>query len=185
MKRVVGILTAVFLTTNMFGQANLEKDDPAESNPSVRTHYVGEKYGGGIVFHVFDNGQHGLITAVVDASTRKQKYHRTSADTIDYSGGVAAGKILTRSFNPSGDEDSRVYSKLETESYSDWYLATRYDLIKLYSNRHVIGGYADFARGWKKQGVSPVNIWFQSFNTGARFTNGKDDAVYVRVVREF
>ena len=30
-------------------------------------HYVGEVYGGGIVFYVYDNGQHGLIAADSDA----------------------------------------------------------------------------------------------------------------------
>lgn len=183
MKRVAGILAAVFLTTIMFGQATREMDDLAET-----THYVGENYGGGIVFHVSDNGQHGLITAVVDESTRKQRYYRAFADTVDFRGGVGAGKILTRDFNSSGDagaEDARVYANHEAESYSDWYLATKYDLDKLYLNRRVIGGYADFAMGWKKIEVSSLNTWFQSFNTGAKFTNGKDDVVYVRVIRKF
>jgi len=49
----------------------------------------------------------------------------------------------------------------------------------------VIGGYGDFAKGWKKIEVSSLNTWFQSFITGARFTNGKDDAIYVRVIRKF
>jgi hypothetical protein len=31
-------------------------------------HYIGESYGGGIVFYVYDNGQHGLIAATVDAT---------------------------------------------------------------------------------------------------------------------
>ncbi len=32
------------------------------------THYIGESYGGGIVFYVYDNGQHGLIASTADQS---------------------------------------------------------------------------------------------------------------------
>ncbi|MCX6246865.1 MAG: hypothetical protein NTW10_03940 [Bacteroidetes bacterium] len=32
------------------------------------THYISESYGGGIVFYIFDNGQHGLIAATADQS---------------------------------------------------------------------------------------------------------------------
>ncbi len=36
------------------------------NNPA---HYIGESYGGGIVFYVYDNGRHGLIAATSDQST--------------------------------------------------------------------------------------------------------------------
>lgn len=36
------------------------------SSNGVTTHYIGESYGGGIVFYVYDNGQHGLIAATSD-----------------------------------------------------------------------------------------------------------------------
>ena len=32
------------------------------------THYIGESFGGGIVFYVYDNGKHGLIAATSDQS---------------------------------------------------------------------------------------------------------------------
>ena len=35
----------------------------------TNTHYIGESYGGGIVFYVYDNGQHGLIVATADQSS--------------------------------------------------------------------------------------------------------------------
>lgn len=187
MKRLAGILAAVFLTINMFGQADTRNSRNALVY-SESTHYLGEYYGGGIVFYLDDDGQHGLITAVVDESTRKRSHNRAIADTIDYRGGVAAGRILTADINTSGDagaEDALENAFLDAEKYSDWYLATRYDLDKLYLNRHVIGGYSDFAKGWKKIEVSAINSWFTSFITGARFSNGKDDAAYVRVVRKF
>jgi hypothetical protein len=35
---------------------------------SVAQHVVGETYGGGVVFYVYDNGQHGLIASTADAT---------------------------------------------------------------------------------------------------------------------
>ncbi len=186
MKRAVVIFAAVFLGANIFGQASMEND--AFVSSSETTHYVGENFGGGIVFHLFDDGKHGLLCAVVEESTRKGIYDKAFADTIDFRGGVAAGKIMTGTNNTledAGAGDDQIAVNNKADNYSDWYLATRYDLIKLYRNRHAIGGYAEFAKGWKKVGVSSVNAWFHSFVTGAKFTNGKDDALYVRVIREF
>lgn len=40
-----------------------------QNNTASTTHYIGESYGGGIVFFVYDNGQHGLIAANSDICT--------------------------------------------------------------------------------------------------------------------
>jgi hypothetical protein len=160
----------------------------SESYALESTHYIGESYGGGIVFHIYDGGQHGLITATVDDSKRKQRQNGAYADTIDFRGGIGAGKIITEhviTFKEARADDTQVSANNQSGNYSDWYLPTRYDLNLLYLNRAVIGGYSEFAKGWKSTEVSSLNAWFQSFITGARFTNGKDDAVYVRVLRKF
>jgi hypothetical protein len=124
----------------------------------------------------------------VDDNERKQRKNRAFADTIDFRGGVGAGNIMTErviSLEEEGLDGIQVFDSDQEDQLSDWYLPTRYDLDLLYLNRAVIGGYTDFAKGWKKVGVSSINAWFQSFVTGARFTNGKDDGVYVRVLRKF
>jgi len=195
MKGVLSILAAAVLTANMFGQATQGMSHQAEISDRLSeplalatAHYVGEFYGGGIVFHVYDGGQHGLITAVVEDSKRKQRQSGAYADTIDFRGGIGAGKIITErviTFKEARTGDTQVSANNQVGNFSDWYLPTRYDLNLLYLNRAVIGGYADFAKGWKLTGVSSLNVWYQSFITGARFTNGKDDAVYVRVLRKF
>ncbi|MEO6405797.1 MAG: hypothetical protein ABIY51_14985, partial [Ferruginibacter sp.] len=45
---------------------------------SATVHYIGESYGGGIVFYVYDNGQHGLIAATADQSTGIQWANNTN-----------------------------------------------------------------------------------------------------------
>lgn len=205
MKGVLGILAAVVLTANLFGQATEDMSYLAEirdgNNDLVRTsrlsnesfefgkdHYVGEYYGGGIVFHVSDDGQHGLIHAVVDDYIRKQKKNASYPDTIDFRDGVGAGSIMTEGVATSKDAGTyadQVFANSQADKISDWFLPTRYDLNLLYENRAVIGGYAEFAKGWKSTEMSSLNAWYHSFITGARFTNGKDDGVYVRVLRKF
>jgi len=44
---------------------------------NATTHYIGESYGGGLVFYVYDGGQHGLIAATTDQSAAKKWYNGT------------------------------------------------------------------------------------------------------------
>jgi hypothetical protein len=171
-------------TTTLVGTSPLWKE-PADFSA---TRYRGERYGGGIVFHVSDDGRHGLIAAVVEESARKRRQHRIHVDTIDFRGGVGAGRIITEPIarNENGRAGGvRIYPIPPDNSLSEWYLPTRYDLDLLYLNRAVIGGYSTFARGWERTDVSSLNAWFLSFVTGAKFTNGKDNSLYVRVLRKF
>jgi len=172
MKRVLSILAAAFLTANVFGQ---------------RTHYVGESYGDGIVFYVYDGGKHGIVTATMDRSTRKQSQNGTSAGTNTVTDGIDGGKFNTERINAikGAEEEVQIYSSYQDSYYSDWYLPSKYELSLLYLNRAVLGGYTNFAKGWSITEASRVNAWFKSFAAGGSFSNGKDDVVYIRVHRRF
>jgi hypothetical protein len=55
------------------------------------THFVGENYGGGTVFYVYDGGQHGLIAATADQSTGIRWYGGTNTSTRARADGIGAG----------------------------------------------------------------------------------------------
>ncbi len=55
MKKILSILAVLLCTLPIVAQT---------------AHTIGEHYGGGIVFYVYDNGQHGLIAATIDQSTK-------------------------------------------------------------------------------------------------------------------
>lgn len=199
MKKELIIFGAIFLTVQVFGQAPEEIFlNPAteietgsiseESSLRVTTHYIGEYYGGGVVFYVDEEGKHGLITTTIDKSTRKQQKSETFILTNPVRDGITTGKFNTERINVmkgEGANDAQEIDNQRNAILSEWYLPTRYDLIKMYNNRAVLGGYTEFARGWKSTEVSSINQWFESFVTGGEFSNGKDDAVYIRVIREF
>jgi len=173
MKRILSILAGVFLIANMLGQTN---------------HYVGESFGGGIVFYVYDGGKHGLITSTVDRSVRIQRQNSTSAATNAVTDGIAADKFNTErisAIKSVEDDDDPIYFNYQDSYYSDWYMPSKYELNLLYLNRSVLGGYDDFAKGWSSTEDSRVNAWFKSFAAGGAFSNGKDDVLYVRVHRRF
>ena len=173
MKRELSILAAVFLTANVFGQS---------------THYVGESFGGGTVFYVYDGGKHGIVTATMDQSARKQRQNETSAVSNSVTDGIDGGEFTKERISAikgATEKDVQLYFSYQNSYYSDWYLPSKYELSLLYLNRAVLGGYTNFAKGWSTSEASRVNAWFKSFATGGSFTNGKDDVVYIRVHRRF
>ena len=136
----------------------------------------------------YNDGQHGLIAATIDKSTRVKRHNGTYTVTDAARDEIGAREYNTERINAikgAGANNAQIFDNHPGDNLSDWYLPTRYDLNLLYLNRAVIGGYSDFAKGWKSTEVSIVNAWFQSFVTGATFTNGKDDAEYIRVLRKF
>lgn len=201
MKRVLFFLGAVIWMANIYGQtsqamsylamiATNENELPTSSTikSEPTAHYIGEYYGGGIVFYLDEEGKHGLITATIDKSTRKRNRGETYIHTNEVRDGITTGTFNTKRLNAmkgTDENDAQVAENYQETKLSDWYLPTRYDLIKLYRNRSVIGGYSEFAKGWKSTEVSSVNEWYQSFVTGGEFSNGKDDATYIRVIRKF
>jgi acyl-CoA hydrolase len=58
-------------TTN-FSHPNIERDVVSD-NDSNR-HYIGELFGGGVVFWVDTTGQHGLICSMTDIITPSSKH---------------------------------------------------------------------------------------------------------------
>jgi hypothetical protein len=115
-------------------------------------HYIGESYGGGIVFFVYDNGQHGLISATADQSTGIRWYAGTYTYTMAFADGVAAGKANTAIIIANQSySDGEMYAAIVCNQYSvtvggvkygDWYLPSKYELNLLYLQNTLVGGFA-------------------------------------------
>ena len=158
-------------------------------------HFIGERYGGGIVFYVYDNGQHGLIAAITDQSMGIEWYNGTNRNTGTTGDGLGAGAMNTAIIvatqmadNQTGNFAAKVCANYSVTVggiiYGDWYLPSKYELTLLYQQKNLIGGSAG-AYYWSSSEGNNSFAWSQYFENGIQFFSSKNDANYVRAVRAF
>jgi len=165
------------------------------------THTIGESYGGGIVFYVYDNGKHGLIAATSDQSTGIRWYGGSSTNTRARADGVGAGLkntaiIIANQGAFDGDAFAATvcneYSVTETvggitTTYGDWYLPSKYELNLMYLARSTIGGGLENNDYWSSTETNYATAWFQSNgSSGAFYSLAKNyTGGHVRAIRAF
>ena len=156
-------------------------------------HFIGENYGGGIVFYVYDNGQHGLIAATTDQSNGikwNNGIYRFTGTTGD---GLNVGLMNTAMIvalqtadNQTGNFAAKVcadYSVAVAETYGEWYLPSKYELNLLYLQKAVVGDlYADY---WSASEFDSQFAWSQYFGDGLQNYVFKWNDFWVRAVRAF
>jgi hypothetical protein len=159
------------------------------------THFVGENYGGGTVFYVYDDGQHGLIAATADQSTGIRWYGGTNTSTRARADGVGAGlKNTAIIIANQGPVDGNAFAATVCNeylvtvggvTYGDWYLPSRRELSLLYLQKTLVGGFAS-AIYWSSTEISNGYAWGLVFAYGIQSYSGKDTTTYgVRAVRAF
>ena len=169
------------------------KDDPYIINE--RTHTVGESYGGGIVFYVYDNGRHGLIAATSDQDPEIQWYNGSKRYTNTTGDGIGAGEMnttliiaLQTNDNPMSTFAAKVCADYSVTangaSYGDWYLPSKFELALLFTNKDNVG---DFTSGyyWSSTEFSSISAWCQNFSTGFQYNLSKSIPYGVRAIRAF
>jgi hypothetical protein len=157
-------------------------------------HTIGESYGGGIVFYVYDGGQHGLIAATADQSTSIRWYGGTNTNTRARGDGIGAGlKNTAIIIANQGSVDGADFAATVCNEYSvtvagttygDWYLPSKYELNLLYLQKTVVGGFAS-AYYWSSTEYAYNTAWDQYFGSGFQGHSGKGDIDHVRAVRAF
>ena len=159
-------------------------------------HFIGERYGGGIVFYVYDNGQHGLIAATADQNggATIRWYGGSFTNTVARADGVGAGlKNTAIIIANQGPVDGTPFAATVCNEYSvtaggvtygDWYLPSIHELNLLYIQRAVVGGFSS-SNYWSSSEEGGVTAWFQDFTNGGQGTSGKGSTWRVRAVRAF
>jgi hypothetical protein len=162
---------------------------------TANTHYIGESYGGGIVFYIYDNGQHGLIAATADLLSSEIRWGAGSGIyTLATSDGVGAGKANTAIIlSLQGGGDGATYAARICNEYSvtvggvrfsEWYLPSKHELNLLYLQKTVVGGFADDVY-WSSLEAEKDYAWYQNFTSGIQSYTGKGNSFYVRAIRVF
>jgi len=176
------------------GQAAVSK-----SQSGGGKHFIGEKFGGGIVFYVTKDGLHGLIAATSDQSPEEGiKLAEYSMDSD--STGTAIGTGLSNTNYIIKQQDSAEAPAPKTSyaaglarsyrggGYTDWYLPSKDELFKLYEKQQVGFGSFSFRRYYWSSSLESYNsAWIQNFEEGSHHERGVGDDVqnYVRAIRSF
>ena len=116
----------------------------------VTTHGVGDTYGGGIVFYIYDGGQHGLIAATANQSTGIRWYGGSDTNTRARADGIGADlKNTAIIIANQGAVDGNAFAATICNEYSvtaggvaygDWYLPSKYEFALLYAERSRFSG---------------------------------------------
>ncbi len=104
-------------------------------------HFIGENYGGGIVFYVYDNGKHGLIVSAEDLSTGGVNwYNGVYSTTNAVRDGINAGLMNTERIiisQGTGNYAAQIAANYKGGGYGDWYLPSAYELGLLHLQRQL------------------------------------------------
>ena len=166
-------------------------------------HTIGESYGGGIVFFVYDGGQHGLIAATADyPSQYSTSINSGNASYVSYKGdGLLAGYKNTISFSNNytplnsntgmeaimKDASNGYTAIFNGVSLGDWYVPSKYELNLMYLNKSIIGGFTS-TYPYPSSSTNGTAVWFQNFINGSQLnqagTNG-NVTFFIRLIRAF
>ncbi len=156
---------------------------------SDSVHKIGDTYGGGIVFYVYDNGRHGLIAATADQSTgvvwTTAAYQSTVSNAVR--DGVNGGQTNTERIiiqAGAGSYAAQLCANYQGGNYGDWYLPSKYELNLLYLQKAVVGGFASNYY-WSSTEANSSYAWGQTFSNGVQPNDDKSNTYYVRAVRAF
>jgi len=157
-------------------------------------HTIGESYGGGIVFYVYDDGQHGLIAPTSDQYTAIRWYGGSNTNTRARADGVGAGlKNTAIIIANQGPIDGNGFAATVCNEYSvtvngvkyaDWYLPSETELYLLYLQRNVVGGFSS-GEYWSSTESNLMFAWVQDMGSGIQTSEFKTDVHYVRAIRAF
>ena len=160
----------------------------ASSGGGSTTHTIGESYGGGKVFYVYDGGLHGLIVATTDQSAGIRWYGGSFTNTRAVKNGINGGISNTDRIiinQGAGSYAAQLCANYNGGNYADWYLPSKYELNLLYDQKTVIGGGANLDY-WSSTEYDSNSAWVQNFSDGDQNINFKSQTTaYVRAIRSF
>ncbi len=181
--------------TNMVG-------DPA----SVYTPAVGDFYGGGVVFYIFQSGDpgyvegetHGLICAVSDQTGGSGIQWYNGSFTTTGATGTAIGTGQANTTTIISNQGAGTYAATVCTSYvgggfTDWFLPSKDELNLMYQNKATINATAGANGGisfasnyyWSSTESSSSYAWRQYFGSGFQYFDDKYNTNRVRAVRAF
>jgi hypothetical protein len=148
-------------------------------------HFIGERFGGGVIFYLDGTGQHGMIAAGIDQDMGEFGcYPMEVGGTSTLFGTGQANTTQIVNFCPMPGA-ARICDDLVLNGYSDWFLPSLDELVEMCNQRDAIGVFAD---GWywtssECNASEAKSHTFEIWNYN--YCRGKYDNSHVRAVRVF
>ena len=162
---------------------------PQSANNSVAAHYIGQHYGGGIIFFIDSTEQHGLIADTADLPKRapwdpNNVYTTTGAIKKSIGNGYLNTQQIVSALGDSGRYAAFKCWNYKRHGYRDWFLPSKNELNELFKQRNVVGGFASFFY-WSSTEIDNSDAWDVDFFDGSNGYGGKGNAFSVRAIRAF
>lgn len=203
-------------TTNEIQTISISNDTIYLSNggyvklpASTPAHYVGELYGGGVVFWVDQTGEHGLIASTSDldggsgAAWSDIKSAEIGASAKDYYNGAGnTAAIIAQSGHTNSA--AKLCNDYKGGNFTDWYLPSTLELRKMDNSILIINNVLandgsgetnpihpefvapTYGRYWSSTEYNIGYAWRYDFSHGQSVNGSSKDQTYrVRAVRAF
>ncbi len=154
-----------------------------------KPHYIGEKFGGGVIFYLDGSGQHGLIASTKDYLGISW-YRTNNVYKLMKAYNMTDGSENSKTIVAKGGEKSAagLCAGLTLDDYSDWYLPSIKELSMMYSHIMEIGGFimGDYWSSTEEIKSSGFKAWAVRFGkSGKEIAAKKDKKFAVRAIRKF
>ena len=159
---------------------------PTKDITAARTtaHFIGKRFGGGIIFWLNKTKDRGLIADTVDL--RPAQWWNGTITTLV--GTTESGRSNTQKI-VTAQGTSRNYAALECANsnrsgFTDWFLPSKEELNRLFKQKNVVGGFAsnDY---WSSSLFLDGYPFGQHFGTGHQNYNIENYFYFVRAIRSF
>jgi hypothetical protein len=163
-------------------------------------HYIGELFGGGIVFHLWkDNSgnEHGLIVSLNDLSNSI-----AWSNFVNFTIGISAqstwngmnNSTAIVNQNPSFNSASKICLDFTFNGFDDWYLPSIDELSLLWQNKYNVNRALSSQPSanslgqsyyWSSTEYSSSSAWLFYFNLGSANFSNKSGLYSTRAIRSF
>lgn len=139
-------------------------------------HYVGETFGGGVVFYTWSGGTHGYIVTLSPVSTTKFWGYSGLLGTSNL---IGTGRNNTLLINNAwtGDTAARYCTGLTWSGYTDWFMPSKDELIEV----RKIGLVSNWCMSSSENASTSYTLIGLTKNASAT----KDKAFQLFAIREF
>jgi hypothetical protein len=166
-----------------------------------KTPMEGEKYGGGIVLHIFTPNEkgyvigetHGIIVAEKDLHGLKSfgltQVNLSGLTSIDIGYGKSNTEAIVNAY-PDSATAAKFCNDVKINYYDDWFLPSINELNLIFEKRHSIGNFSsDYSSHyWASTSYddeTSSGAFSRFFNTASICVKSKDELFHIRPVRYF